>query len=317
LRPPRRRPRAARRTFRPFRRRPERALSLVAKHPPVVKALAGIRADSVRMFEEQVRINEIPAPPFKEQVRAEYYLKKLREAGLKDARIDTEGNVIGVYRGNGRGPRLVVSAHLDTVFPEGTDVKVREKGGRYYAPGIADDASGLATLLTMAEHLTRSEIRTGGDIIIVGTVGEEELGDLRGVKALFRDDREHRRLHLVRRGRFRAHREPRDRKPPLLRRVQGAGRAQLQCLRGRQRHPRDGPRDRENRRPEAAVEPRTTFTVGTVKGGTSVNAIAGDATMAIDIRSNSQDELLKFEARVMAAIREAVLEETCAGAREA
>lgn len=163
----------------------EQALAKIVKHPPVATALEGIRADSVRMFEEQVRLNEIPAPPFKEEVRAQYYLKKLREAGLKDARIDKEGNVIGVRRGSGRGPRLVISAHLDTVFPEGTDVKVREKGGRYYGPGIGDDAAGLTSLLTMIAHLNKSGLRTIGDIIVVGTVGEEELGDLRGVKALF------------------------------------------------------------------------------------------------------------------------------------
>src|SRR5205085_3662968 len=96
--------------------------------------------------------------------------------------------VIALRRGSSRGPRVVVSAHLDTVFPEGTDVKVREKGGRFYAPGIGDDDSGLANLLTMVEHLNRSGVKTIGDLIIVGTVGEEELGDLRGVKALFRDD---------------------------------------------------------------------------------------------------------------------------------
>ena len=103
----------------------EATASRIAKHPPVAKALDGIRADAMRMFEEQIRLNEIPAPPFKEQARAEYYVKKLREAGLRDAYIDKEGNAIGVRRGAGGGPRLVISAHLDTVFAEGTDVKVR------------------------------------------------------------------------------------------------------------------------------------------------------------------------------------------------
>ena len=165
----------------------EQALERVAKHAPVIKALEAIKGSGVRMFEEQVRITEIPAPPFKEKARAEYYLKKVKEAGLADATIDTEGNVIGIRRGSGKGPKLVVSAHLDTVFPEGTDVKVREKNGRYYAPGIGDDAAGLATLLTTLEHLNKAGVHTVGDIVFVGTVGEEELGDLRGVKALFRD----------------------------------------------------------------------------------------------------------------------------------
>ena len=168
----------------------EQAVERINKHAPVVKAMEGIKTSSVRMFEEQVRISEVPAPPFKEQARAAYYLGKVKEAGLTDATIDTEGNVVGIRRGTGKGPKLVVSAHLDTVFPEGTDVKVREKGGRYFGPGIGDDAAGLATLLMAIEHLNKAGIRTIGDILFVGTVGEEELGDLRGVKALFRDHKD-------------------------------------------------------------------------------------------------------------------------------
>lgn len=287
----------------------EQALAKIAKHPPVTAALEGIRADSVRMFEEQVRLNEIPAPPFKEEVRAQYYLKKLREAGLKDARIDKEGNAIGVRRGSGRGPRLVISAHLDTVFPEGTDVKVREKGGRYYGPGISDDAAGLTSLLTMITHLNKSGLRTIGDIIVVGTVGEEELGDLRGVKALFRDDKDidgFISFDGVGLGRIVNHATGSHRyfvifKGPgghsfsafgLPSAIHAMGRAIAKI--GDLKPPAD---------------PKTTFTVGTVKGGTSVNAIAGDATMALDMRSNSQQELLKFEERVLASVREAVEEE--------
>ena len=287
----------------------EQNLARLAKHPPIAKALEAIKADSVRMFEEQVRLNEIPAPPFKELARAEYYLRKLREAGLRDTRIDTEGNVIGIRRGTGRGPRLVISAHLDTVFPEGTDVKVREKGGRFYAPGIGDDAAGLASLLTMVEHLNKSGLRTIGDIVVVGTVGEEELGDLRGVKALFRDDKDidgFISLDGVGLGRIvnhatGSHRFSVEFKGPgghsfaafgLPSAIHAMGRAIAKI--GDLKPPSD---------------PKTTFTVGTVKGGMSVNAIAGDATMTIDLRSNSPEELLKFEEKVLAAIREAVEEE--------
>lgn len=138
----------------PFSVEVERALQQVAKHSPVVKLLEALKGSGARMFEEQVRINEIPAPPYKERARAEYYLQKMREAGLADAYIDKEGNVVGVRRGSGTGPRLVVSAHLDTVFPEATDVKVKEKAGRFYAPGIYDDALGLTNLLTTLELFT-------------------------------------------------------------------------------------------------------------------------------------------------------------------
>lgn len=287
----------------------EQAVARIAKHAPVVKAIEGIKASSVSMFEEQVRINEIPAPPFKEQARAEYYLKKIKEAGLTDATIDSEGNVIGIRRGNGKGPKLVVSAHLDTVFPEGTDVTVREKDGRYYAPGIGDDAAGLATLLTLLQHLNQSGVRTVGDIVFVGTVGEEELGDLRGMKALFRDHKDidgFISLDGVGLGRIvnaatGSHRFLASFKGPgghsfsafgLPSAIHAMGRAVTKI---------------GDLVPPA--NPKTTFTVGTVRGGTSVNAIAGDATIGIDVRSNSQEELVKFVEKVMAAIREAVAEE--------
>ena len=287
----------------------EQSLERIAKHEKVLKAFEAIRSDSVRMFEEQVRINEIPAPPFKEAVRAAYYLKKFREAGLKDATIDKEGNVIGVRRGSGKGPKLVVSAHLDTVFPEGTDVKVREKGGRFYGPGIYDDALGLTTLLTLLENMNKQAIGTVGDVIFVGTVGEEELGDLRGVKALFRDMKDidgFISLDGVGLGRIvnhatGSHRYFAEFKGPgghsfsafgLPSAIHAMGRAIAKM--GDLVPP---------------TNPKTTFTVGTVKGGTSVNAIAGDATMAIDIRSNGQEALLAFEKQIMTAIKDAVDEE--------
>ena len=131
----------------------------------------------------------------------EYYLKRMQELGFKDASIDGEGNVIALRKGSGGGrPKLVVSAHLDTVFPEGTDVTVKEKESAIIAPGIGDDSRGLAALLSLITVMNANEIKTVGDILFVGTVGEEELGNLRGVKALFRDHEEPGRFHLDRPG---------------------------------------------------------------------------------------------------------------------
>jgi tripeptide aminopeptidase len=110
---------------------PAAELEAILAHPKIVKTLDDIKADDERAFAEQKRITEIPAPPFKEKVRAEYYLKRMQEIGFKDATIDAEGNVIALRKGTGGGrPKLVVSAHLDTVFPEGTDVTVKGKGRR-------------------------------------------------------------------------------------------------------------------------------------------------------------------------------------------
>ena len=165
----------------------EATFQRVLAAPAVKSALAAIEADDERTLRDQIELTEIPAPPFKEVVRAAAYAKRLQALGFADARVDKEGNVIAVRKGNGKGPLLVVSAHLDTVFPEGTDVKVKKQGERYYAPGIYDDGRGLASLLSVVRALNATQIKTVGDVWFVGTVGEEELGDLRGVKALFRD----------------------------------------------------------------------------------------------------------------------------------
>jgi tripeptide aminopeptidase len=217
--------------------------------------------------------------------------------------------VIAVRKGSGSGPVLVVSAHLDTVFPEGTDVKVKIKGNRYEAPGIYDDGRGLASLLSVMRALNHTNLKTLGDIVFVGTVGEEELGDLRGVKALFRDNKAidgfisldgldigrivnqatgSRRFRIIFTGpgghSFSAF------GLPSATHALGRAIAKISDVR-------------------TVDEPKTTFTVGTLKGGTSVNAIAADAELGLDMRSNSAEELKKLEDRIMALARAAADEE--------
>ena len=277
--------------------------------PPVKSALAAIQRDDELTLKEQIELNEIEAPPFKEQKRAADFLRRLRALGISDAKIDSEGNVIGTRRGSGKGPRLVVSAHLDTVFPEGTDVKVKQKDGRYYAPGIYDDARGLAVVLQVLRTLNEAKIETVGDLVFVGTVGEEELGDLRGVKALFRDDRRidgfisvdgvqvWRVVHAATGSRrykiafigpgghsFSAFGLPSA--------THAMGRAIAKVS--------------EVRTP---ANPKTTFTVGTVTGGTSVNAIAAQAELGLDMRSDSAEELKKLEANILPLMQQAADEE--------
>jgi tripeptide aminopeptidase len=154
----------------------ETAYQAILANPKVTKALDDIKADDARTFEEQKRITEIPAPPFKEKARADYFLKRFQDLGFKDASMDAEGNVIALRKGSVGKPKLVISAHLDTVFPEGTDITVKEKDGVVRAPGIGDDARGLAALLSVLCALNANEIKTVGDVMFVGTVGEEELG---------------------------------------------------------------------------------------------------------------------------------------------
>ncbi|HEV3500406.1 MAG TPA: M20/M25/M40 family metallo-hydrolase [Bradyrhizobium sp.] len=287
----------------------ETAYPAILANPKVIKALDDIKADDDTAFAEQKRITEIPAPPYKEKVRAEYYLKRFQELGFKDAAIDTEGNVIALRKGSGGRPKLVVSAHLDTVFPEGTDVTVKEKDGVILAPGIGDDSRGLAALLSLIKSINANDIATVGDVLFVGTVGEEELGNLRGVKALFRDHADidgfisidGLGITRVVNQATGSHRYEMIFKGPGGHSFQEFGLPSAIHAMGRA--------IAKISELQTPSDPKTTFTVGTVSGGTSVNAIASEARMAVDMRSNSTEELLKLEARLLDLVKQAVTEE--------
>jgi tripeptide aminopeptidase len=286
----------------------DQAVGRLLAAPAVQRALEGVKADHERSLQDLKLLTEIPAPPFKEKSRAEAYLARMKAAGLTDARIDAEGNVIGIRKGTGNGPKLLVSAHLDTVFPEGTDVTVKVQDGKWHAPGIADDTRGLAVLLSWLKVLNEQKIQTAADIMFVGNVGEEELGDLRGIKAIFRDHPDIDGMVGLEPGTaittigVGSHRWEVVFKGPgghsyamfglVPSAIHGMGRAIAKI--GEVRTP---------------TNPKTTFTVGTVGGGTSVNTIAPEARMAIDIRSTAMPELLETERQIMAAIAEGVAEE--------
>jgi len=289
---------------------PAPAVDALLANPKIVKALEDIKADDARTFEEQKRITEIPAPPYKEKIRAEYYQKRMQELGFKDTAVDSEGNVIALRKGSGGGrPKLVVSAHLDTVFPEGTDVTVKEKDGAIIAPGIGDDSRGLAAMLSLIKTMNANEIATVGDIMFVGTVGEEELGNLRGVKALFRDHKDidgfisidGLGITRVVNQATGSHRYEFIFKGPGGHSFQEFGLPSAIHAMGRA--------IAKISELQPPSDPKTTFTVGTVVGGTSVNAIAAEARMAVDMRSNSTEELLKLEARLLDLVKEAVADE--------
>lgn len=277
--------------------------------PLVGKTLDDIKADDARTLEEQKHITAIPAPPFKESVRAAYFLKRVQELGLADASIDGEGNVIGMRRGAAAGPKLVVSAHLDTVFPEGTDVSVKEKEGMLLAPGIGDDSRGLAALLAVLKAMNENSLKTVGSVVFVGTVGEEELGNLRGVKALFRDHKDidgFISIDGLSLGRI-VNRATGSQRYEII--FKGPGGHSFQEFGLPSAIHAMGRAIAKISDVQTAKDPKTTFTVGTVRGGTSVNAIAAEARMAVDMRSDSTEELAKLEAQVLALIKDAAAEE--------
>lgn len=292
----------------------EAAIKALRKQPAVQAALEQIERNDELTLQEQIELAEIPSPPFKEQTRANDYVRRLRELGLLDVRIDSEGNVIARRPGARKGaPTLVLSAHLDTVFAEGTNVKVRRDGKRYYGPGIGDDARGLTVLLTVLRAMQENKLRTQGDILFVGTVGEEALGNLRGVKALFRDRTDIDGFISV---------DNIDGAPgetEVVARAVGSHRWQITFT-------GPGGHSYGNFGTPSAVhalgraislisdlqppaEPKTTFTVATVSGGTSINAIAEQAEMRIDIRSESATAIAALEEQILAAADRAGVEE--------
>ncbi|MEQ1595926.1 MAG: M20/M25/M40 family metallo-hydrolase [Casimicrobium sp.] len=287
----------------------EAAFSRMLAAPSVKAALAAIEADDERTLRDQIELTEIPAPPFKEAVKAAEFLKRVKALGFADAKIDSEGNVIARRAGNGSGPTLVVSAHLDTVFPEGTDVKVKKQGERYSAPGIYDDNRGLAALLSVMRAMQSNALKTVGDVWFVATTGEEELGDLRGVKALFRDNKNidgFISIDGVGAGRV-VNSATGSRRFKIS--YIGPGGHSFQAYGMPSATHAMGRAIAKMADVETPSQPKTTYTVGTVKGGTSVNAIAADAEIGLDMRSNSAAELAKLEEKMLAIARAAADEE--------
>ncbi|WP_280771732.1 M20/M25/M40 family metallo-hydrolase [Salipaludibacillus daqingensis] len=278
-------------------------------NPLVKESLTFIEKENEQTLKEQIELTEIPAPTFQEQVKGLDYKKRLEQLGLEDIHTDEVGNVFGVRRGKGPGPKLVVCAHLDTVFPEGTDVKAQFSDGKVYAPGIADDGRGLAVVLTVLKTFQEYQIETEGDILFGATVGEEGLGDLYGVKAFFSNHHDIDGFISIEPG-----------SPSRVTYLGTGSRRYSVTYRGPGGHSFGefglpsaihacGRAVGIISKLETPDDPKTTFTVGTISGGTSVNTIAAEANMVIDLRSTSQDELKKLENDVLAIIDEAAVEE--------
>lgn len=278
--------------------------------PAVKEALAAVKRNEPHFIEEQVRICEIPAPPFHEETRARELERLFRQLGLQDVRIDKAGNVIGVRPGAAAHPNLLFQAHLDTVFPEGTNVKVTREGDVLKGPGIGDDCRGLATMLGVIKALDDGKVRTPGTITFAADTGEEGLGDLRGTKNLFKDSLKGQidkfisvdgtGLSIENAGvgsyRYRA-----TFQGPGGHSFGAFGMANPIQAMGRAIAKIDNFQVPDN--------PKTTFNVGRVGGGTSVNAIPFECWMEVDMRSAGKDALETLNAKYKAAVQEAVEEE--------
>jgi tripeptide aminopeptidase len=298
---------------------PAKNIEEMLASPSVQAAFDFFDSHKEKITEEQVKICSIPAPPFDEKRRAEYLRVKFDEIGLEDARIDEEGNCLALRPGRSLSPLLVVSAHLDTVFPPGTDFTVRRMANKLLAPGISDDGCGLVALLALAQALNVAKVVTEGSLLFVGTVGEEGAGNLRGVRYLFAKSEWASRIDAF----ISFDGGGSDR---ITNGALGSRRYRVR-LRGQGGHSWadfgvSNPIHALGRAISrlasypAPKRPRTTFNVGRIEGGSSVNAIPGEAVMEVDLRSASEQELLRIDAFFRRAVREAVDDENATRRRD-
>jgi len=277
--------------------------------PAFKAAAAQIDKDHERIVEEGIKLTEIPAPPFKEEARAKEYQKMLQAAGLPDVKIDEVGNVLALRKGtHGDGKVVVVSAHLDTVFPPGTDVKVKRQGSKLFAPGVGDDTMSLSVLLGFVRAMQAAGIKTRDDILFVGTVGEEGPGDLRGVRHLFTKGQYQGKIKSffsieagsvagITNGGVGSKRYRVTFKGPGGHSFGAFGLVNPMFALGHAAS--------EFSRIQVAASPKTTYSIGLIGGGTSVNSIPLDAWMEVDMRSESMPDLKRVEDRMLKIVQEA------------
>ena len=259
--------------------------------------------------DQQARITEIPAPPFQEAQRAAAVKELLAETGLP-AHIDKTGDVIGELRGLNEKEIVVIAAHLDTVFPPGTDVKVHRDGNRMAAPGISDNGSGVAALLALARAVQFAHLKPQRTILFVGDVGEEGEGNLRGMRAIVDTYRGKLKAIVVLDGSGTDHVTTKalaSRRLEAL--ISGPGGHSWSdfgmpnpinaLVRGSVRFINT----------KVPASPRTTFNIGQIEGGTSVNSVPYEARLKVDIRSESEDELTRLESALRECIAAGVRDE--------
>jgi len=287
----------------------------LAQDPRVARAIDWLTKNASWINEEQVRITETAAPPFHESLRAAYLKRLLSAAGLR-VRSDEAGNVIAERGGGTRNEWVVLSAHLDTVFPPGTDVRVKREGARLLGPGISDNGAGLAALVAVARALHESRLKTQRNLVFVADVGEEGEGNLRGMRKFVDDNRSRLKYMIALEGAA----------TDYITNAALASRRVEVTLSGPGGHSwsdfgmpnpihalaRGVARFVKVHVPE---NPRTTFNIGAIEGGTSVNSIPYRASIKVDMRSESEPELARLENFLRDSI-EAGVEEEMAAARD-
>jgi tripeptide aminopeptidase len=290
-------------------------LKKITSNSAVKKAMQVIVNLEKETMSNHVLLTEIPAPPFKEKVRAAKFAEMIKAAGVDSVWTDTAGNVIGLRKGKTGKKRVVLEGHLDTVFPEGTDVKVTFRGDTLFAPGVGDDSRALAMVLTIVKAMKETNMQTDADVLFIGTTGEEGQGDLRGVKNLF---------SAAGPGKIDTyiaidggpvggitHRGLGSHRYKILFMGPGGhssgafGTANPHNALGRAIHYWAVDADKYTQ--SAGV--RVTYNVGVIGGGTSVNSIPFESWMEVDMRSESPERLAGIDALLQSAVKKALAEE--------
>ncbi len=294
----------------PFTLAAQQSSSANADAPSLARALESLQATNAWTLDRQVALCEVAAPPFKEAARAEMFRREMVAIGYPAARIDEAGNVVAEATGTAGGPTVLLAGHLDTVFPEGTTVKVTRDGDRLQGPGIGDNCRGLAVVLATARAVKQAGLRFAGRVIFAANVGEEGAGNLRGTRYL---------ISTAYKGKIDYFISVDGAGGDITNRAVGSNRYNVHF---------EGPGGHSYGafgmpnpihamgRAIAAIgdipvpkSPKTTFAVGIVSGGTSVNSIAMSAVMDVDMRSESAEELAKVDVQVRQAIANAVTAE--------
>jgi tripeptide aminopeptidase len=289
----------------------------ILTNPAFRKAADTLAAEHDRTVGDIIALTETPAPPFKEATRAAKWFQMAQAEGLEDLAIDAEGNVTGLRRGAGNGRLICIAAHLDTVFPEGTNVTVRRQGTKLFAPGVGDDTRSLAVLLAFLRAMRAAAIETRADILFVADVGEEGAGDLRGMRYLFTQgpykDRISAFLTVD--------------SPEMDRIVTGGvgSKRYRVTFRGPGGHsfgafgavnPMFAMADAIVRlgKLKVPVSPKTTYSASVTGGGTSINAIPDAVWTDFDLRSESAAQLGILEQDFFTLLAESVATENAARA---
>jgi acetylornithine deacetylase/succinyl-diaminopimelate desuccinylase-like protein len=278
-------------------------------------AVATLTAEHERTVEDIITLTQVAAPSFQEATRAEAFRTMAAAHGLQDLQIDAEGNVTGMRRGIGNGPLICVAAHLDTVFPPGTDLTVRREGTRLFAPGVGDDTRSLAVLLAWLRAMDAAGVQTRADILFVADVGEEGPGDLRGMRYLFQQGPYKDRISAF----ITVDSPDMDRIA-----IGGVGSKRYRVtFTGPGGHsygafglvnPMFAMADAIVRlgQIEVPAKPKTTYSASVTGGGTSINSIPNGVWTEFDLRSEAPDELAKLEQRFLQLIDVAVAAENTA-----